>query len=370
MDARAGGPYVEVRRDDRSAGVCVTWEVHRQMLVSDPAAPGLQLSSGLIEGDFNYPQAWGYLPTILDHFPGTAAENAPPGTDPARLFTGINFLMGGLDDGPLVLLGSSAPGPGGLVPTHYHRTDTFRMTVGSEKQQMKDAGDWLGEGDFLVLGANAVYTQTLSTHGFRDLVIEADRRGSASLETRRDPDEIIDELEAGQAERFAHTWRCHRHDQDAISGVAATFATPMGKRQRILGSMRRDRDWDVLADGSRVAAIFLADPDCGPVVILSHNTPGAVESPSARYGSDRFRLILHGSCTVAGKTYTQGQFRLSQAGTVDGPVTHGPDGSSQLLLLTDRRTWLPDDSAATGASPRLAELDTILTRQPRHLQPS
>jgi len=331
------------------------------MLVSDPAAPGLQLSSGLIEGDFNYPQAWGYLPTILDHFPGTAAENAPPGTDPARLFTGINFLMGGLDDGPLVLLGSSAPGPGGLVPTHYHRTDTFRMTVGSEKQQMKDAGDWLGEGDFLVLGANAVYTQTLSTGGFRDLVIEADRRGSASLETKRDPDEIIEELEAGQAERFAHTWRCHRRDEDAISGVAATFATPMGKRQRILGSISQDQDWDVLSDGSRVGAIFLADPESGPVVVLSHNAPGAIESPDATYGGDRFRLILKGSCSVAGKAYTKGQFRVSEAGTVDGPVVHGPEGSSQLLVLADRRTWLPDDGAGIGATSRLAELDSILS---------
>jgi hypothetical protein len=338
------------------------------MLVSDPAAPGLQRSPGLIEGDFNYPQAWGYIATVLDHFPGTAAENAPPGTDPARLYTATNFLLGGREDGPVFLLASSAPGIGGLVPTHYHRTDTFRMTVGSERQQMKDAGDWLGEGDFLVLGANAVYTQSLSTGGFRDLVIEADRRGSASLETKRDPDEIIDELEAGQAERFAHTWRCHRRDEDAISGVSATFATPVGKRRRILGSMSQDGDWDVLSDGSRVGAIFLADPERGPVVLLSHNSPGAVESPIATYGSDRFRLILKGSCSVAGKEYTQGQFRASQAGTVDGPVVHGPEGSSQLLFLADRRTWGPLDSEivdTAGADSRLAEIGGILARPSR-----
>src|SRR5262245_4956811 len=285
------------------------------MLVSDPGAPGLQVSPGLIEGDFNYPQAWGHAPTILEHFPGTAAENAPPGTDPTRLFTATNFLMGGPEDGPVLLLTSSAPGIGGLVPSHYHRTDTFRMMLGSEREQTKDAGDWLGEGDFLVLGANSVYTHTLSTGGSRDLTFEADRRGSASLETKRDPDEIIDELEAGAAERFAHTWRCHRRDEDAISGVAATFTTPVGKRQRILGSMSKDQDWDVLSDGSRVGAIFLADPESGPVVVLSHNAPGAIESPDeASYGSDRFRLVLKGSCSVAGKEYTKGQFRVSEAG--------------------------------------------------------
>ena len=337
------------------------------MLVSDPSAPGLQLSPGVIEGDFNYPQAWGYIPTVLDHFPGTAVENAPPGTDAAQLFTGTNLLMGGPEDGPVLLLTSSAPGIGGLVPSHYHRTDTFRMTLGSEKEQTKDAVDWLGEGDFLVLGANAVYTHTLGTGGSRDLVFEADRRGSPSLETKRDPDEIIDELEAAQAERFAHTWRCHRRDEDAVSGVAATFATPVGKRQRILGSMSKDQDWDVLSDGSHVGAIFLADRESGPVVLLSHNAPGAIEAPeAATYGSDRFRLILRGSCSVAGKRYTTGQFRVSQAGTVDGPVVHGPEGSSQLLVLADRRTWLPHDNedSGTSASSRLAELNSILTRQP------
>jgi hypothetical protein len=108
-----------------------------------------------------------------------------------------------------------------------------------------------------------------------------------------------------------------------------------------------------LSDGSLVAAVFLGDAT-GPAVILSKNAPNAVENPAGRPATDMLRLIVKGSCTIGERTYEAGSFVATEAGALVDTVVHGPEGSAQLLVVSDRRSWTPTKACF---------LRNLLTRQ-------
>jgi hypothetical protein len=154
----------------------------------------------------------------------------------------------------------------------------------------------------------------------------------------------------------------HESDDDATTALAATFAE-IPSPARLFGSIHDDADWAELSDGSRVAAVFLDNAVSGPMVLLTNNAPGVVEAPAGSYGDDRMRLIMKGSCTIGDREFHAQDFRATEAGIVEGPVVHGPEGSSQVVVYADRRHWLPildGGTSATEECPRLGEIATVL----------
>jgi hypothetical protein len=97
------------------------------------------------------------------------------------------------------------------------------------------------------------------------------------------------------------------------------------------------------------------------LVLLSHNTPGAAEAPAGRYETDLLRMVLRGSCVVGDRTYEPFEFSAVAAGVSQGPVHHGPAGSTQLVFFADRRGWRPvGEEPTSDGHRRLDELSEVL----------
>jgi hypothetical protein len=314
-------------------------------------APMLEVADGVVEGSFSYPQIWQQT------------------NDRVRLvWMGIGDPM----TGPVVSLFSFAPGsnfgPGTpRAPAHSHRSDTFRLAVGNQPNQFKDGPRWLGEGDFLLMAANEVYVEQVSPQGAMMVVLFGDRRGIPhGYDQGLNPHDLMVKTWPERSEReFGpgpdHFYPVHQENEDAIAGLATTFSEIPEQRPRLYGSLYDDAQWSTLSDGSTIGAVFMSDPESGPLVLLSNNSPGAAEAPLATYGTDVFRIVMKGQVTVGDRVYIANDFRATEAGVVEGPVVHGPEGSTQVLVFADRRGWLPSAEGSMDAdiATRLAEVSAV-----------
>lgn len=303
----------------------------------------------VIEGNMYFPQRW--CPLSRD---GDYRE--------------LPFLLGDPDSGPMARFLSFPPGResvrvNGKAYSHHHRTDTFRMALGPQPAQTRILGQWLDHGDFVLRGANDEYVEKSGGRGACLLLVSADRRGYHPVYRPQDREEAEGTLDESTSVVFGdQPPPFHQRDEDAILGPEASFAALPVQQPVLFGSMSDDREWLALEDGSRVGAVFMADPVGGPLVLLSNNTAGAREAPAGRATCDQVRLILAGSCHVGDRLYSQGDFRFTRAGSETGEVVHGPAGSRQVLIFADRRHWLPQlaSGAATETSTRLAEIAAML----------
>ena len=306
----------------------------------------LEVQDRAIDGDLNTGQDWMHL---------------HPDYQPLGSLRQAMFLFGARETGPALLLTARDPVAEELpTPAHHHRTATFRAMVGDAPKQSKNGPDWLGSGDFLAMGSNVPYSERLGTEGHWSVVMEADRRGGASLFAHADLNEVMRAFQQKAEDVFGFSWPLWEQDAERPDGsVSATFGD-VGSRSRLLGELS-DPSWDQLADGSAVGVVLVGDPDSGPAVILSRNAPGAVEAPAGSFDKDTFRILYAGSCTIGGQVLERGQFRFTEAGRVDEPVTHGPEGSTQILILADRRARLsPRDGGSDQPSARQTEIDRLL----------
>lgn len=272
------------------------------------------------------------------------------------------YLFGDRETGPVILLTDRDPGPEWLTPTHHHRTSTFRIYFAEMPKQSKMVGhNWMGFGDFVAMDSNVVYTEKLGSVRHWSLVLEADRRGSPSLVAHDDPAEWIQMFRSRMEASFGFSGPVFESDEEAEGRLVTTFAPTPTRRPSVFGSMQ-DQGWEKLADGSELAAVFLGALEDGPVVLLSRNTPGALEAPNGAYADDRCRLVLSGSCTIGGRSYGPGQLRFTEAGVAEGPVVHGPDGSTQVVILASRRAWVPttEDPREIAQLSRLHEVERFL----------
>jgi hypothetical protein len=273
----------------------------------------------------------------------------------------VTFAMGDRATGPVVHLAAYPEGaPVYRSQAHSHRSDSFRMAVGPGAEQFKDGAKWLGHGDFLLMGANDRYVETMGADGVHMFLLTADRRGwPHGYQQNLENNELMAAWPA-MAEKFfekEELWPVYESDDQAIHGLRASFA-PVPKERRVWGSFTNRDGWHVMSDGSEVAVMFLGDSDRGPAVILSHNRPNTVEIGHHRLAADTFRLVLDGSVQVGETRYGPGQFRQSSASQDRGPVVHGPDGSSQVLVLADRASALltAEHEESTAASTQWPEL--------------
>ena len=94
---------------------------------------------------------------------------------------------------------------------------------------------------------------------------------------------------------------------------------------------------------------------------MSRNAPNALEALAGRYATDMFRLVVEGSCRVGERTYRSHEFVTTAADVDQGPVVHGPEGSTQVVILADRRHWRPlTDDGVPVELPRITEIASLL----------
>lgn len=308
-----------------------------------------QRAHNVIEGNLYFPQRWCALSRDGD-------------------YREIPFLLGDPMTGPMARFLSFPPGResvrvNGKAYAHHHRTDTFRVALGPQPMQTRILGQWLDHGDFVLRGANDVYVEKSGGRGAILLLVSADRRGYHPVYGEADREEAESTLDESSSIVFGENIpHFHERDEDVISGPETSFAALEAQKPVLFGSMSNDEDWLGLSDGSKVGAVFMADPVSGTLILLSKNAPNAQEAPAGRYQSDMVRLVLSGSCSVGDRVYSTGDFRFTRAGTDEGAIVHGPGGSTQILIFGDRRGWLPQvpNGSAFEACPRLTEIASML----------
>jgi hypothetical protein len=246
---------------------------------------------------------------------------------------------------------------------HLHRTPTFRIALGEGPEQMLLNNDWYGSGEYFLLDANKVYTDPTGVDGFKTMLVFADRRGMHPVRNDQTAGMDSDELIAHHAQRFTPFGdglaALHTSNEDAVAGIALT-TQDLGHGNPARGSLDDRSAWNRLSDGSLVAAALMGDAK-GPAVIMSENAPNAVESPAGRCGADMLRVIARGSCTIGKRRYAAGSFVATEAGALVEEVVHGPEGSSQVLVVSDRRCWAPvGEGGAPVTSPRIGEIEQVL----------
>jgi hypothetical protein len=311
---------------------------------------------GRIEGGYAAHDGWTSMPV-----------------DPTTLQ--LRIFLGDPQSGPLAWLFKGAPlepearearlslmrQPG--LGRHLHRTPTFRVALGDGPDQMFLNNSWYGSGEFFLLDANKIYTDPNGVDGFETLLVFADRRGMHPVRNDITAGMSSDELIAHHARRFtpfgAGLSALHTANAEAVAGIALS-TEDLGHGDPARGSIDDDSGWRRLSDGSMVAAALMGAAN-GPAVIMTRNAPNAVESPPGRCGGDMLRVIAKGGCRIGERVYKAGSFVATEAGSPVDEVAHGPEGSTQLLVVSDRRNWAPiRESGAQASSLRMSEIDRIL----------
>src|SRR5262249_9193704 len=214
---------------------------------------------GLVEGHYHYPQAW------------KASTHAPTGRN-------LYLLMGDPAFGPVLWLASLGPTADGWAggprtPAHSHRTDSFRVALATDPEQVKSNSAWLGEGEYALVGANEVYVETAGSRGYSVLLVFADRRGiNHGYEQDVEPDALNARWTEEYAQRMlgeGNFFPIHLEQDDAIKGLSTSFADLGEKRGRLMRSIDDRSGWTTFRDGSEAGAALMADERHRPVMILS-----------------------------------------------------------------------------------------------------
>jgi hypothetical protein len=302
-------------------------------------APEIQPTDGVLRGRLDKPESWPSVPITL------------AGVTNYMQFMGIS--LGDPESGPVVHLNAVDRELHG--PAHHHRTDTFRMPLmpGIERQ-LRNGPHWLSRGDYVLMRGNVTYAES-SGGPASWFLVDADRRGSVGEEYR--------EIHGAYFGKDNLPSRFYDADEEAVIGATTTMGV-LPTKGKLIGSVDDTRNWTDLSDGSTVLGVLMADAVSGPLVVISHNVPNAEEAPAGSYTTDTFRFLIAGECTIGDHTCRADDFVASEAGTVEGPVRHGPDGSTQVILYADRRGRLPQPVDGSfdllAAYPRLAEIEAAI----------
>src|SRR5262249_6028039 len=151
-----------------------------------------------------------------------------------------------------------------------------------------------GFADYYLQPANVSYADPVGPDGMTCFLFFADRRGYPPINRANRSSgstQLIAQMRAsGQSIAVEGQARVHADDRHALSGVRATHTDVPATG--LSASILDDAQWTLLDDGSTISALFLGDPTSGPLILLSHNAPGAVEAPAASYASDMVRVVL------------------------------------------------------------------------------
>jgi hypothetical protein len=307
------------------------------------------------EGNIAFPQRWNSLTRDGD-------------------YREVSFLMGDPDSGPMARVLSFPPGresvrANGRAYSHHHRTDTFRITLASHSQQTRVSGRWLGQGEFVLRGANDVYVEKNGGHGSLLLLVSADRRGYLPVYSDHDRAEAEAGLDESASVVFGTEQpHFHEHDEDTASGLATTFANVDSKRPELYGTLHDQTNWHRMSDGSDVAMVLMGDPSSGTLVQMTQWPSKALEPAKSPSQTDRFWLLTGGSCSIGDRLYHAGDFRFLPAGTPEPEIVRGDAGSTEVVVISDRARWM-ESACAQDQNTRSAELAGLIKQQHEALHP-
>ena len=278
----------------------------------------------------------------------TSASGAPT-TGPQRVdaLAAGAVLIGDDECGPAI--GVTAVAPGDLAddaPAHAHGSDNFRivlrgvLTMGRERY---DRGRFRFQAGWKAYPGEA----NDASDGMWMLVLMADRRGMR----RR----LAKELVPGSLEDVLEH-ELHRYMSEALevtgdlvdpddtcgsSALASTLGTPTSSG-KLNGSFEDARGWPQVSPTTRAAVTLLGDASAGPVVVLCATDPLGTAMQGCRFHTELFRLVVSGSGSIGDRILEEGDMRVQRAGERSAPVTAGPDGLCELIILGDRRHAVPD----------------------------
>jgi hypothetical protein len=319
------------------------------------ASEKLTTEEGRVEGSFDSFENWDPVPY------------APDVHDKRQQF----ILLGDETSGPAIVLTYSGPEKiargkefYSSIPPHLHRSPTFRISLGHQNEQMLINNKWFGDGDYWILDANKFYNDPNGNDGCAIFNVFADRRGVFPV-FRLKPGMTREQMDAYAMTLLTPpldaTYAYHDKNEDAVAGAAISTRDGLDHGGQARGSIHDQTGWTLLSDGSRVAVVAIGDPTSGPLIIMTANQPGTLEAPALRYEVDTFRMIARGTCSIGDREYGEGEFVAPPAGTEIPPVSHGAEGSIQLMVISDRRGWRPVDYDGTPVvSARWDEIAKVL----------
>jgi hypothetical protein len=224
----------------------------------------------------------------------------------------------------------------GFWPTHWHATDSFRVSLRGELVVLPGT---YGPGEFFFLEAGKYYNQGFSLdspEGQWTCVFLADKRGLPGK--RAKPDTTGDFVDAYvkaspgfmmMEERLDLVPEVHAKGSEGTPGLLTTLG-PL-KAGRLDGSFANYESWTPSGDGVWLAGALLGDQTAGPLLLLSHS------------GTEVARTVVRGSGVVGEQAHMLGDIRIQEAGLPHAAVVAGPDGLDEVIMLGDRRGVMPID---------------------------
>ncbi|MCU1455168.1 MAG: hypothetical protein JWN46_3314 [Acidimicrobiales bacterium] len=288
---------------------------------------------------------------------GVIRDIRQPVPDDGRL-SGAVMLLGDPVSGPAISMSIEGRLFPRKAPVHMHKTDTFRMAL---NDPLVVGRSTYQHGGFRLQQADTFYGPELWTDevGTNQVLIMADRRGVKPYlpdETKQGAIDLALEDSDDLLATSDHLPRDAVVDHEIANDLGAELHAGHWD-----AAFAGSATWPQLSDGSRLGIVAMGDRVHGPLLLFWDRPADAAELPGFAATTDLVRLVVEGSCTVAGVELGRLGFRLQQAGTRHGPSQPGPAGAQELWVVADRRE-APSrfDAPASTESARL--VDDVVTR--------
>jgi hypothetical protein len=230
--------------------------------------------------------------------------------------------MHGSDNFRISLRGSFVMGPESYGPGEFRFQDGWRMYP-SDNNSNGPEGGW----EFIVMA---------DRRGFR-------RRGVVGWDTNSPEGQGEIALQHYIAKMFEFDGDLVDADASVKPGPAA-LQTTLGRQSssgKLNGSFANKENWTAVSDATTAVVSVLGEPTSGPVVILSETKPHEIAMAACSFDTELVRIVTAGSCSIDGRIYEAGDIRVQLPGKPSGPVSAGPDGLQEVLILGDRRYAAP-----------------------------
>lgn len=273
------------------------------------------------------------------------------GSHPRSGLSVLMFALGDPERGPMVGLFNMPGKPGDeqkFPPiVHMHRSDSFRTIFNSDfyvgrkvysdgLARLQRGGRYYGPEQ---LGpkccANSETTYALLVFG--------DKRGHKVQPSDPVFAELVDRTDDGDDEKYRKLGAVAFPKEDkGRSDIRSNIGLKVAGHGDL--SFKQAKAWPAVGE-TRLAAISLGDPECGPIVLAISAPPGATLLPAGSCGAELVTLPVHGACEIDGESYAPGRVRVQEAGVRQPAVVAGPDGANVYVVIADRRAELSVDAA-------------------------
>ncbi len=262
--------------------------------------------------------------------------------------------------GPMVGLFFDAPstpaelnGPVDLTPAHSHPCDNFRIVMKGEL--------WVGQeryhhGEFRIQRSARPYGadgDAPHREGNWRIISFSDRRGSRVRPTNPVMRAEIENEAALAAQREMYGDLLPEilpANDPGIDGLVTTLNKPWSKVQHIDARITEAYTWPEIGEAGRICVSLMAHHEVGPIYLVQRTAAGAEATPSMTFGSDVFRCVIAGSHERDGERVEMGDGRFQAAGVPWERVVAGPEGLDEVIIIGDRRGYVPEVHGADTGS--------------------